>query len=413
MASTTTPAYRGRLTILFDGITAMMNPYPKPWKFRVRRILKGWDGTVWQPGLAKIELDASTSGAGDEVFPQTSRIIHAMNPAHIIYECLTNRIWGRGLPRSALDDASFAAAAQTLFNEGFGMCLKWNRQDSIQSFVQAVIDTIGAAMYEDRETGLIKLKLIRADYTFASLPVFDSSTGLLSIEEATTASPANMISECIVSYHDPITDKPRKVRAQNIAVVQMSGGVTNTISKDYLGIPISSLAQRLAQRDLRAASSRLRRFSVTLDRRGWDIYPGDVIRIRDVKRSIPDMAVRVGRYEDGTFQDGRIKVQAIQDVFALPATSFTGNQGGGWVPPATNPCEGRHRVFEMPYGLAVRLMTPANFQALTGDGALLACAMEEGQSLNTSYDIAVKNGSPHPSENPPNNSYFCPTYVAN
>ena len=411
MPSTTTPAYRGRLTIFFDGLCSAMNPYPKPWKFRVRRITKGWDGEVWRPSLAKIVLTSEVNDS--EVHPQTEREIHAMNPAHIIYECLTNRVWGRGLHRSALDDASFTAAAQTLYNEGFGLCLKWNRQDTIQSFMQAIIDMIGGAMYEDRETGLIRLKLVRADYNFASLPIFDTENGLLSIEEASIASPANMISECIVSYHDPITDKPRKVRAQNIAVVQMSGGVVNTMTKDYIGVPVPELAQRLAQRDLRAASSRLRRYTLTLNRRGWNLYPGDVIRIRDVKRSIPDMAVRIGRYEDGTFQDGRIKVQAIQDVFSLPASSFTGNQGGGWAPPSTNPCEGRQRVFEMPYGLAVRLMTPANFQALTGTGALLACAMEEGQTLNTAYDIAVKQGAAHPSENPPNNSYFCPTYTTN
>lgn len=411
MPSTTTPAYRGRLTIFFDGLCSAMNPYPKPWKFRVRRSTKGWDGAVWQQSLAKIVLTSDVNSS--ELYPQTEREIHAMNPAHIIYECLTNRIWGRGLVRSALDDASFTAAAQTLFVEGFGLCLKWNRQDSIQSFVQAVIDTIGASMYEDRETGLIKLKLIRSDYNFASLPIFDTENGLLSIDEASIASPANLVSECIVTYHDPISDKPRKVRAQNIAVVQMSGGVVNTMTKDYIGIPVPSLAQRIAQRDLRAASSRLRRFTLTLNRRGWNLYPGDVIRIRDVKRGIPDMAVRIGRYEDGTFQDGRIKVQAIQDVFSLPASSFTSNQSGGWAPPSTNPCEGRHRVFEMPYGLAARLMTPANFQALTGTGALLACAMEEGQSLNTSYNIAVKQGAKDSSENPPNNSYFCPTYTAN
>ena len=35
------------------------------------------------------------------------------------------------------------------------------------------------------------------------------------------------------------------------------------------------------------------------------------------------------------------------------------------------------------------------------------------QSLNTAYDIAVKQGAADPSENPPNNSYFCPTYTAN
>ena len=80
---------------------------------RVRRALKGWDGPVWQPSLAVIELDASYVGMSDsaEDYPATDRTVKAMNPAHIIYECLTNRVWGRGLARTMLDEASFLVAA--------------------------------------------------------------------------------------------------------------------------------------------------------------------------------------------------------------------------------------------------------------------------------------------------------------
>ena len=41
--------------------------------------------------------------------------VTAMNPAHIIYQCLTDTAWGMGYPTSALDDASFTAAANTLY----------------------------------------------------------------------------------------------------------------------------------------------------------------------------------------------------------------------------------------------------------------------------------------------------------
>jgi hypothetical protein len=412
MASTDSPAFRGRFTIFFDGIISMMNPYPKPWKFRVRRILKGWDGAVWQPSLATIELDASIAGASAdaEQYPETSREIMAMNPAHIIYECLTNRIWGRGLDRSFLDDASFVACAQTLHAEGFGLCLKWDRQDSIEGFVQHVVDTIGAAMYEDRQTGLIKLKLIRSDYTFASLPVFDARSGLLEINEATISSPTNLLSQFIVSYKDPVTDKARKVSVHNLAALQANGGVANTQSREYLGLPTAELAGRVAMRDLRAASSRLRRFSLIFDRRAWNVYPGDVIRIRDVGRNIPDTAIRIVRYEDGTFSDGRIRVGAVQDVFALPATSFTGVQPPGWVPPNNTACVGRHAVFEMPYAVAARFLAPADFAALSGTGALFATLMEEGQTLNTAYSIYAKSGAIATNEQPINGDFYCPTY---
>jgi len=410
MANTDHPGYRGALTLFFDGILTMMNPYAKPWKIRVRRRMAGWDGDVFEPSYAGIDIQVDYDVANDGLvqYPQTDRLIKAMNPAHMIYECLTNRVWGRGLPRASIDEASFAAAAQALHAEGFGMCLKWSRADNIENFVQSIINTIGAATYAHRETGLIKLKLIRSDYTFASLPLFDTSTGLLEITDASVAAPSNQISECIVTYRDQITDKDRKVRVKNTAALQSNAGVANTMLREYKGIPVPELALRVAQRDLRAASSRLRRYSFTLDRRGWGVYPGDVIRIRDIARGIPDTAVRVATYDDGTLENGRIKITAVQDVFSLPTTSYTGIEHPQWVPPTGTPCIGRHRAFEAPYFAVAGALSAADFNALTGDGAMFAMLAEEGQPANTTYDIVRKYGAPALNEQPVNTSYYCP-----
>ena len=97
-----------------------------------------------------------------------------MNPAHIIRECLTNRDWGLGY--SAVEiGASFTAAADTLFAEGFGLSLIWQQDSSIEEFIASVLDHIDATLFIDRRTGLWELKLIRADYVAANLPLFDES----------------------------------------------------------------------------------------------------------------------------------------------------------------------------------------------------------------------------------------------
>ena len=83
----TIPAYRGILSLVWlGGLVCSNNPYLKPWSFRVKRILQGWSGgTAWYAAKAAI-------GAED------------MNPAHIIYECLTNRRWGMGYPADTIDE---------------------------------------------------------------------------------------------------------------------------------------------------------------------------------------------------------------------------------------------------------------------------------------------------------------------
>lgn len=340
-------------------------------------------------------------------WPETTTEIRAMNPAHIIYECLTNREWGRGMPRDRLDTASFEYAATRLFVENFGLCLRWTRTEEVGTFIQHVLDTILAALYADRTTGKMVLRLIRDDYTYSALPIYDEESGILEISEATVASPTDAVNEVIVAYRDPVTDAPKKVRAQNLATLITTGGEFNSTTRDYRGVPTETLAMRLAKRDLRSGSIGLRRFAITFDRRGWSIYPGAVIRIRSISRNIPEMAVRVARFEEGSLQDGKIKVSVVQDVFTMPSTALTSPQAEGWIPPVTEPCIGRHEVFEMPYAIAARYLTAGDFAAVTPESARLAVVCETGQALNTTYTLAVKNGVSEPSEVPVGSDSYC------
>jgi hypothetical protein len=60
--------------------------------------------------------------------------------------------------------ASFTAAADALYTEGFGLSLIWQQDSSIEEFIGSVLDHIDATLFIDRRTGLWELKLIRADY---------------------------------------------------------------------------------------------------------------------------------------------------------------------------------------------------------------------------------------------------------
>jgi len=397
------PAWRKVFTLFYNGLICSVNPYPKAWKMRVRRTTSGWDGAVFSSGNAKIVL----SGAPDPSFPDSTEEIHAMNPAHIIYECMTNREWGRGLSSAIIDVPAWQATAAQLYAEGFGMCVKWSRTDEIQNFVKGIIDTIAASLYQDRSTGKLVLKLIRNDYVFADLPLFDASSGLLAISEATFGAPGECANEVVVRWKDPVTDGDRSSRAQNLAALQSAGGAINSINRDFPGIPTADLANRVAQRELRLVSMPLRRFKITLDRRGWQVYPGSVIRVRDVSRSIPDMALRVAHVSDAGIENGRIEVVATQDVFSLPSTAVTANQGSVWTPPTLDPCLGRIRVLEVPYFMLAANMTAADLAARTPESTFLGVLAEEGQSLNTTYTVMTHTGAPSVDEAAVDGSMFC------
>ena len=311
---------RGRVTLWFDGLAASMNPYIKPWEFRVRRAKKGWHlDNCWYPAKAIIYLRNST--------------IHAMNPAHIIYECCTNPAWARGIDTSEIDENSFILAANQLCAEAFGLCLVWFRQEDISDFIQTVLDHIGAVLFTDRQTGKVTLKLVRDDYVVGDLPLFTPSSGLLEVLEDDTGSSDTAYNEVIVTGHDPIENNDIQSRAHNLAAFRAQGS-PSTLDQPYPGLPTLDLCARVALRDLKVNAAGLRKFKVVLDRRGFRIHPGAVFRIAHPARGIGEIVLRAGEIDDGKMLDGKITISTVQDVFGLPSTSFVTPTENTWSPPS-------------------------------------------------------------------------------
>lgn len=373
------PDFRGVVTAVFDGMVCALNPYPKKWAFRLRRTTAGWDGPVWQPDLATIWLADGQ--------------IRAMNPAHILFECITNRAWGRGYDRSRIGEASWFRSASTLFNEGFGLCIRWSRQDSLESFIQEILDHIGATLYVNRETGLLELDLIRDDYNVNDLPLFDRNSGLLSVDQSEAATQADAISEVIVKYKDILLNGAQEVRAQNLALIQSNEG-TSSKTNTYDGIPVLSLAARVAQRDLRTLSASTNRYTVKLDRRAWRIHPGKVFRVSDPDMGIQNLVLRAGKINDGTLKDGTITVEAALDVFGLSSTAFVSPETPGWVPPVSTPQVVSTRlVREATYQELIGQLTPADLAILDVNSSALVTAAVRPTQMLLNYSIATRVGS--------------------
>jgi hypothetical protein len=372
------PAFRGFCSLFYDGLITSMTQYPKPWSMRMRRALKGWDGEPWYPAKAMISMSDGT--------------IRAMNPAHILYECMTNRDWARGLERARLDNAAFTQAADRLYAEGFGLCIKWTRQDALSSFTQTILNHIGGTLFTDRTTGLIKLRLIRDDYDASTLPIFDYDSGLLAIDDDDSGAQTAGTNEIVVKYTNPLDNSQGQVRVKNNAAIQSINGTAST-TKEYPGIPTADLALRVGQRDLRATSGFIKKFRVRLDRRGYQIEPGSVFRIRDSKRGINNMILRAGRIEDGTMTDPAITITAVQDVFGLPAVSYVGVQPGGWIPPDTTAkAIVTRRLIEMPYRELAAALDPANLANIHATAGYLVALAQRPSSLSLGFLLRDRIG---------------------
>lgn len=329
------PEMRGVVTLWYDGLIASLNPYPKPWKIRVRRTINGWFGPVWQSKLAVIWLN--------------DREVKAYNAAHILYEASTNYQWGLNKPRSQMDDGKWTAAAKQLKREDMGLCLAYRPgADDIDEFVAFVLRHIAASIYTDRETGLLSIKLIRNDYTKEELTLYGYNSGLLSVEEDTEYMPSQLVNEVIVKYNHVQSDSTRSVRLQNLASIQESG--RNSVEIDYSGFAIARLASRAGQRDLRGLSSP-KKFKITLDRRAWKEFPGSVFRISAPERQLADVIIRAEECDYQSVEDGeKIIITGSLDIYGLPASEFIEAPENEWDYPTTDPANASNYIIrEMTY----------------------------------------------------------------
>ncbi|WLJ71139.1 hypothetical protein [Sphingomonas phage Carli] len=351
------PAMRGVTTLWFDGEVCSMNPYPKEWKLRMRRAIRGWfGGAAWYPAKAVIDMGTAeivsykraveldilalflTKGGSKKqnVVITLNGNIRASNGAHVIYECITNPEWGRGISATLIDDAAFRYAADTLFNEAFGVCFWWARKEDVDVFIQTVLDHIGGVLYTDRESGLLTLRLIRNDYDPDNIPTFAIGAGLLDILLDDSGSQDIAYNEVVVKFHDPVSDTDGEARAQNVGA-RIAQGSTNSLSKEYPGLPTKFLAARVALRELVVQSSGLKKYKVKLDRTGWRIAPGMPFRIICPQRNIGSIILRAGEIMDSSAQaGGDVQISALEDVFAMPSTSLVVPEDQSWVPPVSD-----------------------------------------------------------------------------
>lgn len=267
------------------------------------------------------------------------------NPAHIIYECLVNDVWGMGAAASQVDTDSFTAAAATLAADTFGLSMMWVQQSSIEDFIREVLDHIEGVLYIAPTTGKITLKLIRDDYDEETLrEVNPDNARMLSWSRKL---PGELINEMNVTWTNPLNEQEEVVTVQDFGGIAAQGTVVSD-SRNYYGIRTRQLAMKVAQRDLRAASMPLASCEVECDRSFWDIAPGDCVILNSPEDGIEAITMRVLTIDYGKPGDSTIRMSLVEDVFGKPIQEYDEPPETEWQNPTTDPTV-------MTYALALTL----------------------------------------------------------
>lgn len=315
----------------------------------------------------------------------------AMNAAHTLYQSITDS-WMGDEPVEVIDEASFIAAADRLYAEGFGLCTEWVPGDeSVQQFQQRICDVIGASLGRSPIDGRWHLDLIRSEYVLADLPVLGDDDIIEYTEQPATLDEA--VNQVIVEWFDPEAKEDRSTAPlQSLGGIQRAGGVVAEVGT-YREIPVESLALRVGARDLQAKGQPQRRFELKTTRVAWAWRPGQRFRLQAPRRGIADMVCRVGDIDRGTLRSGAIALSAMQDVYALPDVVYVQPEPGDGGQAAAEPqAPAAARLEELPYAMLASLMPPGELAALAPNDAYLfavaspACS-ELGYTLHVDAGI--------------------------
>lgn len=280
-----------------------------------------WIGWLDTTGEEILKLDGTS--ADDLAQAIVSDLLHEthsdMNPVHIIRECLTDPVWGMGYAETDIDDQSFAQAAHVLFDESFGISLIWDKQLTIENFIQEILKYIDAALYVDRETGRFKVKLIRGDYAQSELPTLGVDQ-IVKVDNVSRPSYGELVNTVTVNFWDAKTGKTSTVTAHDTALIQSFGSVVSK-TVEYPGITNETLALNVAQRDLRILSSMQLSCTVHCDRSAFAFNVGDVFRLVWPDISDQALVMRVTAINLGDSRSNTIKISATEDVFSYPVVS--------------------------------------------------------------------------------------------
>lgn len=297
------PAFRGILSFVWKNGYVGTTSYVKPLAIRVKRTAAGWQGSTWYPETVEL--------------PDGS-----MNPAHMVYQLLTDAEWGMGVPTSFLNDQVFRDTADNFFERGFGLSMLWNQQASIQDFLQIILDHVGASLALRNDTGQYELMPITGDYDVDDLPVLGAGD-IKEVSDYQRQGWGNTVNEVTLVYTDPDTRKDTTVSAQDLGNAEAQGGRIPAIV-ELRGITSHDVAREVVARELQARVTPIAQLTLIAMRKAWRLPYNDVFVLNWPPLNIEAMVVRILSINRGTLEDGYISVRVVEDIFAEELAMYLG-----------------------------------------------------------------------------------------
>lgn len=328
-----TPAYRGYMSaLLYGGDTGVAGFSGHDPSIATASGFTGFGPSHWAvgftPQLQPMSFEVSSYSGSSPISFQT--IGDDANPITVLYDLLTDGPLGKAsFDPSMIDLPSWQAAASILFQEGNGYSRVIDETRTGEDICAEILAQIDGALYEDPSTGKIGIKLIRADYDYATLPEIDPDNceSLTYAGGSWTGLPNKIRMTFTDRQNDYIDGSSESINQAN-AVGQ--GGVIEVVNLQMPGVCTQTLADTLCSREFSALSRPMARATAVCSRELATLLQGSAVKLRWPEYHASGLVFRVASITRGMLSDGRVTIDLIQDFFFTwrGVTDASSAQGG-------------------------------------------------------------------------------------
>lgn len=238
------------------------------------------------------------------------------NPADVLWDVITATFGKLGLDPSLLDKTSFQTAATTLDSEGYGYSRSFEQGATAAEIIAEICEHIDGGIRENPSTGLIELKLARADYTPSALLQINPGNcrDIVNFGASGMSDVANKIRVGFKNRLDGYRDD--SATAQNTANALAQIGAPGELKLSYPGCCTAQQATMIAGRELAARCRPMMKLRAYVNRTFRNIMPLDVVRVAWPEKYLSNVVFRVAAVPSrGTLDKPEITLDLIEDYF--------------------------------------------------------------------------------------------------
>ncbi len=297
--------YRGVCFALFNDFYIGQTPTPLSYQFDIGRYPKCLDAD----GVPVVGMEVH--GSTD---PNSIPYMDA-NPAAILYELFTNKVWGKGMSPDLLDIPSFVSASQYFAAEEIGMSFTVTTPTIITDVVEQIRQHVSTVVVW--AGGKLYCRCLM-DLSTAYEPMITLSPD--SISDFTVTRPAwpSCINELRATYVDIYANYVDSVViAQDLAGIATQGAINSSV----INLPCFSrrdVTDKMTKRMLMEASYPQAVYSFKMNRFETRLIPGDFVRLRWSEWSAGPVTLymRITEITDRDQDKAGIMVRAVEDLYA-------------------------------------------------------------------------------------------------